>query len=93
MAVEPCGIEFRGRAAAVEGAEAEEARQLKEAVDSREIIGQAKWILMEYHMITAEQAFLVLAQASSRTQSTLRTVVDHLVATGELAGGDQSPRI
>ncbi|MBG6226617.1 GAF domain-containing protein [Arthrobacter sp. CAN_A2] len=79
--------------AAVAFAEAEESRQLREAVDSRDIIGQAKGILMERHKITADQAFLVLTLASSRTRSKLREVVDHLVATGELAGGDQSARI
>ena len=76
--------------AAVAFAEAEESRQLREAVDSRDLIGQAKGILMERHRISGPQAFIALSVASQRTNTKLRKVVDHLISSGELLGGDES---
>ncbi|MHA7287748.1 GAF and ANTAR domain-containing protein [Arthrobacter sp. MDT3-44] len=75
--------------AAVAFAEAEESRQLREAIDSRDLIGQAKGILMERHKIKGPQAFIALSEASQRTNTKLRTVVDHLIHSGELLGGDE----
>lgn len=72
--------------AAVAFAEAEKARQLNEAVDSRDLIGQAKGILMERHRITGDQAFLVLSMASQRSNIKLSKVADHLVISGDLIG-------
>ena len=72
--------------AAVAFAEAEKSRQLHAAVDSRDIIGQAKGILMERHKITGEQAFIVLSMASQRSNTKLRDVADHLITSGELPG-------
>ncbi|MBG6226223.1 transcriptional regulator with GAF, ATPase, and Fis domain [Arthrobacter sp. CAN_A2] len=72
--------------AAVAFAEAEKARQLHAAVDSRDVIGQAKGILMERHKITGEQAFIVLSMASQRTHLKLWDVADHLISSGELPG-------
>ncbi len=74
--------------AAVAFAEAEESRQLREAIDSRDLIGQAKGILMERHKIKGPQAFIALSTASQRTNTKLRKVVDHLIDTGELLGGE-----
>ncbi|PPB48097.1 histidine kinase, partial [Arthrobacter pityocampae] len=62
-----------------------------EAVDSRDVIGQAKGILMERHKITGEEAFIVLSMASQRTHMKLRGVAEHLVSSGELPGR-KSPR-
>ncbi|WP_258069877.1 GAF and ANTAR domain-containing protein [Arthrobacter sp. SX1312] len=70
--------------ASVAFAEAEKARQLHEAVNSRDVIGQAKGILMERHKITGEQAFIVLSMASQRTHLKLWNVADHLISSGEL---------
>ncbi|WP_247826878.1 GAF and ANTAR domain-containing protein [Arthrobacter antioxidans] len=70
--------------AAVAFAEAEKTRQLHEAVDSRDVIGQAKGILMERHKITGEQAFIVLSMASQRTHLKLWSVADHLISSGDL---------
>ncbi|MHA7284295.1 GAF and ANTAR domain-containing protein [Arthrobacter sp. TMS2-4] len=72
--------------AAVAFAEAEKTRQLHEAMDSRDVIGQAKGILMERHKITGEQAFIVLSMASQRAHMKLWTVADHLISSGELPG-------
>ncbi|MHA7240343.1 GAF and ANTAR domain-containing protein [Arthrobacter sp. TMS1-12-1] len=70
--------------ASVAFAEAEKSRQLRAAVDSRDIIGQAKGILMERHKITGAQAFIVLSMASQRTHLKLWGVADHLINSGEL---------
>ena len=78
--------------AAVAFAEAEKSRQLVEAVDSRDLIGQAKGILMERHKITGEQAFIVLSMASQRTNSRLWNVAEHLVSSGDLLGQDHGTR-
>ncbi|WP_104180782.1 GAF and ANTAR domain-containing protein [Arthrobacter sp. B0490] len=72
--------------AAVAFAEAEKTRQLSEAIDSRDLIGQAKGILMERHKITGAQAFIVLSLASQRTNTKLWSVAEHLVSSGDLLG-------
>lgn len=60
---------------------------LKKAIDSRDIIGQAKGILMERHRITADQAFAILTQQSQHTNRPLRDVAERLTLTGELGVG------
>jgi len=72
--------------AAVAFAEAEKSWQLTEAVNSRDVIGQAKGILMERHKITGSQAFIVLSLASQRDNLKLWDVADHLVNSGDLVG-------
>jgi GAF domain-containing protein len=57
---------------------------LRQAMKSRELIGQAMGILMERHRITASQAFDVMVHASQRTNIKLRTIADELVRTGTL---------
>ena len=54
------------------------------AMDSREMIGQAKGILMERYKITAVEAFGLLVASSQAVNRKLRDVAEHLVATGEL---------
>ncbi len=78
--------------AAVAFAEAEESRQLKEAIYSRDLIGQAKGILIERHKITGPQAFIALSLASQRTNTKLRDVAEHLVSSGSLLGEDHGAR-
>ncbi|MHA7284549.1 GAF and ANTAR domain-containing protein [Arthrobacter sp. TMS2-4] len=72
--------------AAVAFAQAEKTQQLYNAVNSRDVIGQAKGILMERHKITGEQAFIVLSIASQRAHIKLWNVADHLINSGELPG-------
>jgi AmiR/NasT family two-component response regulator len=60
------------------------ARNLEVALESRAVIDQAKGILMERHKLTADQAFQVLVEVSSRTNTKLRGIADELVRTGEL---------
>jgi GAF domain-containing protein len=57
---------------------------LRRAMQSREIIGQAMGILMERHRVTASQAFDVMVHASQRTNIKLRTIAEELVRTGTL---------
>jgi glycine cleavage system aminomethyltransferase T len=60
-------------------------------METRDLIGQAKGILMERYKLTGEQAFELLVQASQTTHSKLREVADELVHSGSLAG-QQPPR-
>jgi hypothetical protein len=63
-------------AIAQEGAEA--------ALDSRDVIGQAKGILMARHGVDAGEAFDLLRQASQRQHAKLRVVAERLATTGRL---------
>jgi len=60
------------------------------AMDSREMIGQAKGILMERYKITGIEAFGLLVASSQAVNRKLRDVAEHLVTTGVLLvpGGD-----
>jgi AmiR/NasT family two-component response regulator len=50
---------------------------------TREIIGEAKGILMERERITSDQAFDVLRRASQHLNLKLRDIAQSLVDTGE----------
>ncbi len=56
--------------------------ELQTALETRGVIDQAKGILMDRHGLTADQAFQVLAQMSTKTNRELRAVADDLVRTG-----------
>jgi GAF domain-containing protein len=82
---------FAGHAAvALAGAEHEE--QLRAGMSSRDLIGQAKGILMERFRLTAHQAFDVLSRASQELNRKLVDVAAELTETGALPGRDQRPR-
>lgn len=70
-------------AVALRGALNEE--NLRTALVTRSLIGQAQGILMERHKITADQAFQALAMISQERNVKLREVAQHLVDTGEEA--------
>jgi AmiR/NasT family two-component response regulator len=53
-------------------------------MDSRDVIGQAKGILIERYKVTGVQAFGMLVVSSQTVNRKLRDVAEHLVATGEL---------
>jgi GAF domain-containing protein len=59
-------------------------KNLRKAMESREIIGQAMGILMERHRITASQAFDLLVHVSQRANIKLRAIAEELVRTGYL---------
>ena len=57
--------------------------QLQIAMDSRDVIGQAKGMLMERFKITADQAFGLLIKASAEAGIKVRDVAEVFAATGE----------
>jgi GAF domain-containing protein len=69
---------------ALAGAEAR--RQFGVALSGRDVIGQAKGILMERFRMTADAAFAVLARASQETNTKLRDVAGELCRSGSLPG-------
>lgn len=59
------------------------AQQLGEALLTRDVIGQAKGILMERLKLTPEEAFDALRHSSQRLNEKLRAVASSLAETGE----------
>jgi GAF domain-containing protein len=57
---------------------------LRMAMNTRDLIGQAKGILMERYKIDGERAFDVLDRTSQHTNRKLRDIAEHLATTGEL---------
>jgi GAF domain-containing protein len=72
--------------AAVALASARKINQLSHAVATRDVIGQAKGILMERHKVTADEAFNLLVQASQHSHLKLREVAERLTETGRTPG-------
>ena len=70
--------------AAVAMADAQATERLERAVTSRDLIGQAKGILMERFRITDHQAFLLLVRASQAANAKLTAIAEELVRSGEL---------
>jgi GAF domain-containing protein len=75
--------------AALALADALRAEQLHTALAGRDLIGQAKGILMERERISADAAFGRLARQSQLRNVKLTAIARHLVETGELLGGDR----
>jgi transcriptional regulator with GAF, ATPase, and Fis domain len=59
-------------------------RDMTVALSSRDVIGQAKGILMERYRLTPDAAFALLVKASQHTHTKLRTISEELCRTGEL---------
>ncbi len=59
----------------------------KEALESRDIIGQAKGILIERHGVSADVAFNVLRAASQRQNRRIRDIAEEIVRTAQLPEG------
>jgi len=70
--------------AAIAVADAQKLGHAAIALVSRDIIGQAKGILMERFKITADQAFDVLAKVSQDTNRKVNAVAEDLTRTGTL---------
>lgn len=70
--------------AAVAMAGAQEKEQLKAAVEFRDLIGQAKGILMERFKISGDQAFQVLTRVSQNSNRKLRDIAAELAEQGTL---------
>jgi GAF domain-containing protein len=70
--------------AAIALSAARQEQNLRRAIDKRDLIGQAKGILMERHRLTATQAFAVLVRASTHTNRKLFDIADELTTTGAM---------
>jgi GAF domain-containing protein len=57
---------------------------LKRALEGRDIIGQAKGILMSQHRLTADASFDLLRRTSQARNIKLRAVAAHVIETGAL---------
>jgi GAF domain-containing protein len=82
---EQVGLLFAAHAA-VAMADAQKIAGLSRALDTRDLIGQAKGILMERHKISGDQAFVLLTRASQHTNTKLVQVAEYLVHSGDLTG-------
>lgn len=80
---EQVGLLFASHAA-VAFADAQKLDHLDRAIASRDLIGQAKGMLMERYHIDGDGAFRVLARVSQSTNRPLREVARELVTTGRL---------
>ena len=80
---EHVGLLFASHAA-VAMAGAEQQQQLRSALHTRELVGQAKGILMERFKITGDRAFRVLVHVSQNSNRKLTEIAQDLVDSGEL---------
>jgi len=67
-------------------AESRLAEQMRVAMGNRDLIGQAKGILMREHRITAEEAFALLRRRSQHTNTKLVDLARQVSETGTLEG-------
>ncbi|MGY1836321.1 GAF and ANTAR domain-containing protein [Blastococcus sp. SYSU DS0510] len=82
------GVMFAAHAAvALAGAEHES--NLRTGMSNRDVIGQAKGILMERHRLTADQAFGVLARVSQELNRKLVDIAGEITSTGAVPGTDR----
>ena len=68
--------------AAITLAESRGKANLQRALESRDLIGQAKGIIMQAHRLTAEEAFALLVRRSQETNTKLVEVAEAVVTTG-----------
>lgn len=76
---------------AVAVAAAQKSSHLVAALGRRDVIGQAKGVLMERYKITAEQAFGLSAKASQESNLKFHEVAERLTHSGEL--GRRTPEV
>ena len=82
---EQVGLLFASHAA-VAFAGAHEMTNMRVALATRDLIGQAKGILMERYKVTGDQAFRLLVKVSNDNNLSLRAVAENLTSTGVLTG-------
>jgi transcriptional regulator with GAF, ATPase, and Fis domain len=87
---EHVGLLFASHAA-IAFADARKVQQLQHGLVTRDLIGQAKGILMERFKITSAQAFTVLVRVSQHSNRKLRDVAEELANTGQLPGSQAWP--
>ncbi len=69
--------------AAIAFSSAREEQQIRAALTSRDIIGQAKGMLMERYKLSAQEAFALLSKLSQETNTKLADIADRVVADAE----------
>jgi GAF domain-containing protein len=79
-------IELFAALAALALADAQHNEQLRQAMTTRDIIGQAMGILMERYKVDSDAAFRALARASQARKMKVSAIARHLTETGELLG-------
>ena len=62
--------------------------ELREALDGRDLIGQAKGVVMATRRVTADQAVEMLRDASQRNNIKLRALGEQVSITGEIPGAE-----
>jgi transcriptional regulator with GAF, ATPase, and Fis domain len=80
---EQVGLLFASHAA-VAFADARNIDNLNKALSTRDLIGQAKGILMERFKVTADDAFRMLVKVSNDRNVPLRSIAEQLTTTGVL---------
>jgi hypothetical protein len=84
---EDIGLVFASHAAvALSGAQTEE--NLRKAMNTRDVLGQAKGILMERYKLTSDQAFHTLARASMQANRKIIDVAVELCETGSMPAAE-----
>jgi GAF domain-containing protein len=79
-------IELFATLAALALAEAQRTEHLRSALVNRDVIGQAKGIIMERYKTTPDAAFSTLTRSSQNRNIKLHEVARQLIETGELPG-------
>ena len=87
---EHVGLMFASHAA-VAFADAQRIDQLNHKAATRDLIGQAKGILMERYNISSDRAFAVLVRVSQQNNRKLRDVAEELVSSRQLSNLQQRP--
>ena len=65
-------------------AESQQRERMERALHNRDLIGQAKGVLMQRHGIGADAAFAMLRRHSQHTNNKLLAVAERVVETGTL---------
>ena len=81
---EQIGLLFASHAA-VAFASVQDMNHMRTALATRDLIGQAKGILMERYQVTGDQAFQMLVKVSNDNNLALRSVAENLASTGTLS--------
>jgi GAF domain-containing protein len=66
-------------------------RQLQEALKGRDVIAQARGVLMARHSVTADGAYAMLRRSSRQTSTPLRRVAEDLIGSMQPATGVTAP--
>jgi len=82
---ENVGLMFASHAA-VAFADAQKLEQLRAGIDSRDLIGQAKGMLMERYAIDADRAFTLLTRISQQRHRKIRDLAAELTSSRHLIG-------